>query len=79
MFARRETQTQKRRSFTSYERDKRFIKLAIKDFGKGFDDKKQSGGNGLRNMKMRAEKLKANFLISDKNGVTIELSLKIVG
>jgi len=58
---------------------KGYLFLSVKDSGTGFDKNKQSGGNGLRNMKMRAENLKAKFLISGENGVTIELTVKITG
>jgi len=58
---------------------KGYFFLLVKDSGVGFDKNKHSGGNGLRNMKMRADKLKANFVISSENGVTIELSVKITG
>ncbi len=54
------------------------IKLCIKDDGVGFDVSEDNSGNGLKNMKRRADEIKAQFKIesSKGNGTSIELKLK---
>ena len=54
------------------------ISLSIKDNGIGFDIKEDSSGNGIINMKRRAEEMKANFHIESEpdSGTQIELILK---
>lgn len=47
--------------------------LEIKDNGKGFPDKTRSGGHGLKNMKMRAERIKASLDYITDNGLTIRI------
>lgn len=51
----------------------------ISDNGKGFDTKKASDGNGLFNLKERAEKMKGdiNIYSSPGNGTSITIQLKI--
>jgi ligand-binding sensor domain-containing protein/two-component sensor histidine kinase len=49
------------------------ISLQIKDNGKGFDISEDFDGNGLRNMKLRAEKLKGKFEIDSANGTQISV------
>jgi signal transduction histidine kinase len=51
------------------------FKLKIIDNGKGLPDK-ISYGNGLRNMKMRAERIQANLEFRNENGLTIILTRK---
>ncbi|PBQ32341.1 hypothetical protein CNR22_11350 [Sphingobacteriaceae bacterium] len=53
--------------------------LSIMDNGKGFEWKKESEGNGLMNMKKRAEKIKAQFELnsSANEGTRIELRLNL--
>lgn len=55
-----------------------FIKLRIRDNGVGFDTSQENIGNGLKNMKRRADEMKAQFIIesSKGNGTQIELKLK---
>ncbi len=55
------------------------LKIKIKDDGSGFDIDLAKAGNGLSNMKKRAEKLKAEYnIISTKNeGTTISLSINL--
>lgn len=55
-----------------------YIKLRIQDDGVGFDTSDEIIGNGLKNMKRRAEEMKAQFKIesSKGNGTQIELILK---
>ncbi|MBS1783198.1 MAG: hypothetical protein JSS78_09030 [Bacteroidetes bacterium] len=55
--------------------------MEIKDNGIGFDEDKTNtlGGNGLKNMKLRAERLKGNLSIKSKpdNGTIILLSIPL--
>ncbi len=55
-----------------------YIKLRIRDDGVGFDTSKQNAGNGLKNMKRRAEEMKAEFVIDSQvgEGTRVELILK---
>ncbi len=50
--------------------------MKIKDDGKGFEEETVKKGNGLRNMKIRAEQLKGTLSIHSRNGkgTLIELS-----
>lgn len=50
--------------------------LQIKDDGKGFAQKTRSGGHGLKNMKMRAERIKASLDYINDNGLTIRINGK---
>jgi two-component system, NarL family, sensor histidine kinase UhpB len=54
------------------------IRLRIQDNGVGFDTSQEAVGNGLKNMKRRADEMKADFKIesSKGNGTQIELTLK---
>jgi signal transduction histidine kinase len=58
---------------TDYE-----IRLSIKDNGKGSNILNASAGNGLTNMKKRAEEMKAQFEISSiqSNGTYIQITVK---
>lgn len=51
--------------------------LTIKDDGKGFDPEHQKMGNGILNMKKRAEQLKGLFEIASKIGQGTEIKVKI--
>ncbi len=55
-----------------------YIKLSIRDNGKGFDTNVQSNGNGLNNMKRRASEIGASIIIDSEigNGTAINLKLK---
>jgi signal transduction histidine kinase len=55
------------------------IKLLIKDNGIGFDMSQETSGNGLKNMKRRAEEMKAEFHLESKpgEGTKIELIMKV--
>jgi signal transduction histidine kinase len=55
-----------------------FIKLAIRDNGVGFDVAQTSRGNGLLNMKNRAEEMKAQLKIESEkgSGTNVELIFK---
>jgi two-component system sensor histidine kinase UhpB len=54
------------------------IRLLIQDNGVGFDPSQENAGNGLKNMKRRAEEMKAVFEIISQagNGTRILLNLK---
>jgi ligand-binding sensor domain-containing protein/two-component sensor histidine kinase len=56
-----------------------FLKIVIKDNGKGFDADKKTGGNGLASMKKRAADMKSVIEINSKInvGTTITLFVKI--
>ncbi|MEK7257468.1 MAG: ATP-binding protein, partial [Bacteroidota bacterium] len=54
------------------------LALVFSDNGKGFDPAAANGGNGLKNLKNRAERLGAELEIwSEKTGTKIIVSLKI--
>lgn len=55
------------------------LHLSVADDGKGFADVKKNGGNGLKNMKSRAEELNGTLTIntSAENGTTVQLDLPI--
>jgi len=59
--------------------EKNGLIMLIHDNGKGFDTKQSTNGNGLRNMKKRAEEIGAQFMIDSKPGIgtTIELKLAV--
>jgi len=59
------------------ENDK--LVMLIKDDGKGFDNNKVSEGNGLKNMKKRADEMGAILMIDSipGNGTTIKLELAV--
>ena len=52
-------------------------KLCIKDNGKGFDTSQGYSGNGIKNMKLRAARIKASIDIENQNGTKLCLSGKI--
>ena len=57
-----------------YNKDKYNLKLTIKDNGTFTKKSKITlNGNGIRNMKLRAEKIKGDLQIFYDNGYTIEL------
>ena len=60
-----------------YEENKAII-LKIRDNGKGIPDNPETQGNGLMNMKRRAEEIHARLLVHSANGegTSIELMLK---
>lgn len=51
--------------------------MKIKDDGKGIEDDKKTSGQGLYNMQLRAERLKADLSIASENGVMIILKVPI--
>jgi signal transduction histidine kinase len=55
------------------------IRLRIRDNGIGFNTLQENTGNGLKNMKRRADEMKAKFMIESQpgNGTQIELILKV--
>jgi len=59
-------------------RDADLFKLVITDNGRGMTGKKRSGGQGLSNMQMRADRIAGKLdIISGKEGVTITLTAPI--
>lgn len=63
----------------SVKSGKNELTLLIRDNGKGFDTARQTIGNGLKNMKKRAEEIRANLLIESHldSGTTIQLTLAV--
>jgi signal transduction histidine kinase len=53
----------------------RFV-MRITDNGTGFDDGSVRKGNGLGNMRMRAERMGGKLVIISQNGTVVELSMK---
>jgi signal transduction histidine kinase len=51
--------------------------LTIKDNGKGFDPKIIQNGNGLKNMKKRAEKIKAKYHLHSAPGQGTIITLQV--
>ena len=49
--------------------------MYLKDNGVGVDASKMSTGQGLTNMKMRAEKINANLIFLDEKGFGIQLTI----
>lgn len=66
------------RASISLTHENKFITLHIRDYGIGFDTKQLSTGNGLLNMKSRAEEMKAELKIESEpgNGTNVELKLR---
>ena len=62
----------------TFTNENNWIKLRIRDDGIGFDTSKENAGNGLKNMKRRADEMKAEFKIESQtgNGTQIDLILK---
>ena len=58
---------------------KPLLSISIEDNGKGFSMNKDYAGNGLKNMKKRADALGANLKIQSKDneGTKVNLTLKI--
>ncbi|MEJ2053764.1 MAG: ATP-binding protein [Calditrichaceae bacterium] len=57
----------------------KILSIQLKDNGKGFDTDQMSSGNGLHNMKTRAEKIsgQVNITSSNGNGTVIEFKGKV--
>ncbi|MBN2857262.1 MAG: hypothetical protein JXN63_02565, partial [Candidatus Delongbacteria bacterium] len=52
--------------------------LKVEDHGSGFGEHKSSeGGHGMKSMRVRAEKIGGELVIEDKNGITVELKVKL--
>jgi signal transduction histidine kinase len=54
------------------------LQIRIKDNGKGIDSRTATGGNGLRNMKMRMEVVGGSLHIGSENGTAVVLAIPIV-
>lgn len=50
--------------------------LEIKDNGKGLPETTRSGGHGLKNMKLRATRIKANLEYINQDGLTVRITGK---
>jgi len=63
----------------SIKGEKNNLTMLIHDNGKGFDTGQPSNGNGLKNMKKRAEEMGAQFIIDSRpgGGTTIELKIAV--
>jgi signal transduction histidine kinase len=59
--------------------EKNNLTMMIRDNGKGFEVGKSTEGNGLKNMKKRAEEIGAKLVIDSfpGNGTTIHLSVAV--
>lgn len=59
--------------------EKNNLSLIIRDNGKGFDMNQANEGNGLRNMKKRADEIGARLMIESfpENGTTIQLKIAV--
>ena len=55
----------------------RILTLSITDDGIGFDPEKIYSGNGLKNMKARAQQLKGGLIIHAQSGAETQIELKI--
>jgi len=51
------------------------LELVIKDDGKGFSDNRNSGGNGLINMKKRVQELNGSVFFENDNGAAVIINL----
>jgi two-component system sensor histidine kinase UhpB len=67
------------RAAITLSNENNFIRLSIKDDGMGFDTTSDSTGNGLKNMKRRADEMNAEFRIESApgKGTQIDLFLKV--
>ena len=63
----------------SVEKENHFVKIKIQDNGHGFDSMNRSEGNGLANMKERANEIEADLKIYSQNGdgTFVELTVKL--
>jgi len=61
------------------EADKENMYISVKDYGKGFDVTKHTGGYGLRNMKSRIEELDGQFSIQSEvsKGTQIKAQIRV--
>jgi signal transduction histidine kinase len=58
------------------------LSVLIRDNGKGFDmddNKREPGGNGLKNMRKRIESIAGRFKITNSNGLVIEIQVPLPG
>jgi len=63
--------------YISFSKDKKNIEMIITDNGSQISQNHQRYGQGLRNMKMRADKIKAEIVIKTENGFSIRLTKKL--
>jgi signal transduction histidine kinase len=64
----------------SIKAGKNELTMLIRDNGKGFDMAKETIGNGLKNMKKRAEEIGAKLLVESTqgSGTTIQLLIRTI-
>ena len=55
----------------------RYYSLCVRDNGKGFDTSAGFSGNGIKNMKLRAERIQCTIKISNKDGTELCLNGKL--
>ena len=66
------------RLIISVLREKNKLILQIEDNGKGFDQTKKKTGNGIANMKKRAEQLRGNFVIESAMGKGTKIIVRVL-
>lgn len=59
------------------KKDSELFMMTIKDNGKGLSGQKQISGQGLYNMRLRADRLKATLEIVSENGLTVLLRVPV--
>jgi len=67
------------KAFFSIKRENNYLNLVIHDNGKGFDTNKSTEGNGLKNIKRRAQEIGAKVIIDSfpGKGTTVQLSVSV--
>jgi len=71
--------SQATRADITLARENELIRLRIRDNGIGFDSLQDSAGNGLKNMKRRAEEMKAQLTIESSKGKGTQIDLTLKG
>ena len=66
-------------AYFSIKREAKILEMVVRDNGKGFDTTLMTEGNGIRNMKRRAQEIGGNLSIASYpgNGTTIHLQVAI--
>jgi signal transduction histidine kinase len=65
------------RALFSIKGERNNLTMIIQDNGQGFDTKQPTEGNGLNNMKKRAQEMGAEFSINSRPGIGTTIQLKI--
>ena len=66
------------KAFFTIKEEKNNLTMTIRDNGRGFDTSRTTKGNGLKNMKRRAEEIRASLLIDSKQGTGTLIQLKVI-